>query len=278
MDFSSLFKQAGKVAAKNSPAILTALGVSGTLTTAYLAAQAAFKSVDVLKDAEEAKKAEELGDALRTVEEGPEPQGVQSITPKPLTRKEQVEAVWKLYVPAAMSAAMTVSAIIFAARIQDRRNAALASAYTFAEKSFKEYRDTTAAKIGKKKEQEVRDEVAQKSVTDNPPRNNEVLVIPDGNVLCRDSYSGRYFLSDMESLRKAVNDLNWEIHNEGYASLSDWWHFIGVDSTSESDDLGWNMDAKFEVEYSTALTDQNKPCIVVTFRTGPIPKFHRNYR
>lgn len=276
MDLSALFKQAGKVAADNSPAILTAIGVSGTITTAFLAAKAAFASVDVLKEAEESKKAEFLGDALREVEEGPEPQGVQTISPEPLTRKEQAEAVWKLYVPAALSAGMTITAIVCSNRISDKRTAAVAAAYSFAEKNFKEYRDKTVSKIGKKKEQEVRDEVAQDSVTKNPPKSSEVLVISDGNVLCRDAYSGRYFLSDMESLRKAENDLNWEILNDGYASLSDWWHLIGVDGTSESDELGWNTDTKFEVEYSTALTDANKPCIVVTFRPGPVPRFYQN--
>lgn len=276
MDLSALFKQAGKVAAENSPAILTAIGVSGTLTTAYLAAKAAFTSVDVLREAEETKQAEFLGDALREVEEGPEPQGVQNIKPEPLNRKEQFEAVWHLYVPAAISAGMTITAIVFSNRISDKRTAAVAAAYTFAEKNFKEYREKTVAKMGKKKEQEVRDEVAQEGVTKNPPRNNEVFIIPDGNVLCRDAYSGRYFLSDMEALRKAENDMNWEILNDGYASLSDWFHHLGIETTSESDQLGWNNDTQFELEYSTALTEKNKPCIVVTFRPGPIPRFYRS--
>lgn len=271
MDFSSLFKQAGRVAAENSPAILTALGVTGTLTTAVLAAKAAFASVEVLKDAEEAKREEFFGD--QTDVEGE----VVEIECEPLTTKEQVQAVWKLYAPAAVSAAMTVSAIIFAGRIQDRRNAALVSAYTFAEKSLKEYRDKAVSKPGgKKRDQEIRDEIAQDGVTNNPLSSREVIVISDGNVLCRDAYSGRYFTSDMESLRKAENNLNWEILNNGYASLSDWWHLINVESTSESDELGWNTDTKFEIEFSTALTDTNKPCIVTTFRPAPVPRFYRN--
>lgn len=279
MDFSSLFKQAGKVAASNSPAILTALGVTGTLTTAYLAAKAAFASVEVLQEAEETKKAEGLDNALKYVDENPEPEGIEITTVSgTLTRQEQVQAVWKLYVPSAMSAAMTVSAIVLSARIQDRRNAALATAYTFAEQSFRDYRTKTVEKIGKKKEQEVRDAVAQEAVRRDPPKKNDVLIIPEGNVLCRDAYSARYFFSDMESLRKAENDVNWEILNDGHASLSDWWHALGIETTSESDNLGWNQDTKFEVEYSTALTEQNKPCIVATFRPGPVPKFWTNNR
>lgn len=269
MDLSMLFKRAGQVAAENSPAILTAIGVSGTITTAYLAAKAAFASVDVLKEAEAEKAKEFKG-------ETPEDEEVVNLEPEPLTRKEQAEAVWKLYIPAAISAGMTIGAIVCSNQISDKRTAAVAAAYTFAEKNFKEYRDKTVSKIGKKKEQEVRDEVAQDGVTRNPPKKNEVIVISEGSVLCRDAYSGQYFMSDMESIRKAENDLNWEILNAGHASLSDWWHMLGVESTSESDELGWNTDTKFELEYSTALTAQNKPCIVVTFRPGPVPRFYRN--
>ena len=89
MDLSALFKHAGKVAAENSPAILTAVGATGVFTTAFLAAKAAFASVDILRDAEAAKRDEPLAadETETSVSEG-------------LTRKEQVGLVWKLYVPA----------------------------------------------------------------------------------------------------------------------------------------------------------------------------------
>lgn len=279
MDLSALFKQAGRAAAENSPAILTAVGATGVFTTAFLAAKAAFASVDILRDAEDAKKADVLGKAVDAIDENPEPGEITVTTVNgELTRKEQLNLVWKLYVPAAISAGMTITAIVCSNRISDKRTAAVAAAYSFAEKNFKEYREKTVAKMGKKKEQEVRDEVAQDGVTKNPPKKNEVIIVGNGTVLCRDAYSGRYFQSTMEAIRKAENDMNWDLLNTGYVSVSDWWHYLGLDSTSESDQLGWNTDTKFEVEYSTALTDQNEPCIVATFRPGPIGKFYRNNR
>jgi hypothetical protein len=274
MDFSGLFKQAGKVAAKNSPAILTAIGVSGVLSTAILAAQAAFKSVDVLKEAEEEKRDAHFTDVSDEKTGEPAEQEFEG-----LTRKEQVNAVWQLYIPAAISAGMTVTAIVFSAHIQDRRNAALASAYTFAEKSLKEYRESASARLGKKKEQEVRDEIAQRDVTNNPPKQSEIILVNDGNVLCRDAYSRRYFNSDMESLRRAENDLNWQVLNQDGASLTDYYHAVGLEKTSGSDDTGWNHDnGKIEFVYSTALTENDRPCIVVSFREDPEPKYFRRNR
>lgn len=270
MDFGILFKRAGKVAAENSPAILTAIGVTGTLTTAYLAAKAGFKSVDVLKEAEEKKIEENRDGSELSDEEKRDPNRFQ------LTKKEQADAVWKLYTPAAASAALTVAAIICAVRVQDRRNAALLSAYTAAEKGFKEYREKTLEKVGKKKEQEVRDEIAQDHVTNNPASKAEIILVSEGSVLCRDEYSGRYFTSDMETIRKAENDINYDILNEGYASLTDFWDKIGISQTSDSDDLGWSSDEKFEIDYSTTLSENNRPCIAITFRNRPVPSFYRN--
>lgn len=276
MDLSMLFKRAGKVAAEKSPAILTAIGVTGTVTTAYLAAKAAYKSVEVLNEAQAAKDAEFLGDALKDVEEGPEPEGVTFVNPERLTTQEQIEAVWKLYVPAFASAAITVAAIICACHINERRNAALASAYTFAEKSYNEYRQKNVEKLGKKKEKELRDELAQTRLDQNPSRPGAVIIAKEGGSLCYDSYSGRYFTCDMESIRKAVNDINALVINDGYASLTDFYEELGLCKTSVSDELGWNTDKLLEIDIPAGLSKQSEPCLIIDYRTEPKPNHYRS--
>lgn len=263
MDLSILFKRAGEKVADNSPAILTAIGVTGTLATAYLAAKAAFKAADVLREKQSDKDSELLADNQPT---------------EPLSTKEQFEATWKLYTPAAASAAMTVAAIVCAVRISDRRTAAVATAYSVLDKSYGEYRAKTLAKTSKPKEQAIRDEIAQDKITKNPPSSTEVIIVSGGTVLCHDGYSGRYFYSDMETLRRAENDINWQILNEDHASLTDFWDKIGIKRTSESDELGWNTDRQFTLEITTALSEDNKPCIVYEFRYPPMPLFYRNSR
>lgn len=262
MDLSVLFKRAGKVAADNSPAILTAIGVTGTLTTAYLAAKGAFKAVEVLKETEEKREVEYA-------------EKEETFVPA-LTTREMFDATWKCYIPAASSVALTVVAIIYSNRINDRRTAALASAYSVAEKSYAEYRAKTAEKVGKNKEQVIRDEIAQDDVTNNPPTKSEIIIVGDGPSLCRDAYSGRYFNSSVELLRKAENDINWQILNDGYASLSDFWDVIGLKHTDGSDDLGWNTDQKFDIKISGTISEDQKPCLSFSFQPSPKPRFFRN--
>src|SRR5690349_5429579 len=97
-----------KFTADNSPTILTALGAVGTLTTAYLAGKASFKAAQILDDY----------DTISIQENRP-----------PLDAKDKVAVVWKLYIPAASTAIVTVTSIILANRIGTRRAAALAAAY-----------------------------------------------------------------------------------------------------------------------------------------------------
>lgn len=271
MDLSALFQRAGKVAAKNSPAILSAIGVTGTLATAYLAAKGAFQAAPILEEKEN-ERADE--NRAKDYEANPDLKHDPNYQPdSELTTQEKVEATWKCFVPAAVSIGVTITAIIFAAQVNERRNAALMSAYSVVEKSYGEYRAKTISKVGKTKEQAIRDELAQDRVSENPPRQSEVIIIAEGKNLCRDSFTGRYFNTDMQTLRKVENDINFEIRNQGYASLSDVWDRLGLVHTSGSDDLGWNGDRQFEMKISTTLSDQNQPCFSIEFFPPPAPKF-----
>lgn len=253
-----LAKRVGKIASDNSPALLTTLGVTGAVTTAYLTGKAAFKAAEVLRQAEEDrnKQAWNNPDVF------------------PLEPKEKVELTWKLFVPAVGTCVITVAAIIAANHISTRRVAAFASAYNLSEKAFDEYKKKVVDKIGAKKAQAVNDEIAQDRVNSKPPASKEIVVL-SGAVLCCDLQSMRYFHSDMETIRSAVNDTNAQVLNEMYASLSDFYERIGLTKTASSDNIGWNTDKLLEVEYSTALTDNNQPCITIGFRAEPVSGFYR---
>lgn len=258
-DLSVLFKRAGQVAAENSPAILTAIGVTGTLTTAYLAAKGALKASEALKEAEAAKRDEPLGEDEVGGSEG-------------LTTQEKIEVTWEHFVPAAMSAAMTVAAIICSNRISDRRTAALASAYSVVKESYTEYQAKTAEKVGPKKAQEIKDDVAAEMVKRHPIRTTEIIMTGNGATLFFDRWSGRYFSSDIESLRGAVNDFNQQLIHDTYCSLNEFWDRAGLDTTVGGSYLGWNTDQMLEIDISW-ITLNGERVANVDFRYPPISKY-----
>ena len=253
MNVGLLLKSTQRVLVDRSPQILTAFGVAGVVTTAVLTGKASAR-------------------AVRRIEKE-EDRGIY------LTDREVLEKVWKLYIPAAGVGVGTIACIILATRIGTRRTAALAAAYTVSEKAFVEYSEKVIEKFGDKEEQRVRDEIAQ-AHTDRAMRDNtSVIITGTGESLCLDKYTGRTFMSTMETLKKAQNDSNYQLLNEGYISLNEFYSKIGLDHIPTGEEVGWNSDKLIDLMFSTTIArDENgaeKPCLVMDFSVVPVRNFYK---
>lgn len=254
MNLHAISSRTRKTLLDNSPALLTGLGVTGTLTVAYLTGKASFKAARII----------ERENSIHGVFEDPREKF-----------KNDVKLVWRLYIPAVAGAITTCGCIIMANRIGMRRAAAVAAAYSISEKAIAEYKEKVVEKLGENKERELRDEIAQEQVTRNPASDREVIVAGSGEVLCYEAFTGRYFKSDMETLKKAQNDVNYLVLNDSYASLTDFYNRIDLPPTSYSDDIGWNTDELLELEFSTVLSEDGRPCISMGFKVSPVSGFYR---
>ena len=237
---------------KHSPEILTGIGITGMVASTVLAVKATPK-------------------ALMLIEE----QKIKLDTDK-LTPIETVKAAWKPYIPAALTGVVSVSCIIGASTVNAKRNAALATAYTISEKALIKYRDKVIETIGEKKEKEIREKVAQDEVNKKPVSNSPVILTSKGNTLCMDYLSGRYFKSDLDVIRKVINELNREMTYQNYVSLDEFYNKLGLEPIKNSSRLGWNLDdGLIELELSTTLTDSDEPCIVIDYNISPKYDFDR---
>jgi hypothetical protein len=248
MVFRPLLKQTERFITDNSPAILTGIGVAGVVATAYLTGQASIKAARLIDETETFER-------------------------RGLELKEKVELVWTLYIPPVTTGLLTVTCIIAANRIGNRRAAAIAAAYSLTERAFEEYRNKVVEKIGERKEELVRADIVQDRLNENPPPSREVLMIGPGDVLCMEGLTGRYFNSNVETLRGAENQINACIIHDMYASLSDFYDLIGLQHTDISDEMGWNVDKMLDLHFASAIAPDGRPCISFSFRVVPI----RNY-
>lgn len=259
MNIRAMGRMTERFVIQNSPAILTAVGVTGAVSSAYLTGRASFKAAEILEDERVARNIRRLAHEDQIE----------------LSDREKFDLVWKLYIPAVGTLVLSCGALIMATRIGNRRAAAMTAAYAVSERAFTEYRDKIVEKIGENKERAARDEIAQDRVTRNPP-SSQVIMTGYGEVLCKDEFSGRYFESDMESLRRAENNVNYQILHEDYATVSNYYHNIGLDPTDISDQMGWNTDKKLDLHFSSTLASyqgkENVPCMVVSFASTPIPE------
>ena len=248
-----LLKRVEKVVIDNSPGILTGVGVAGTVLTAYLTGSASIKAHERIRQADDDREDEV-------------PEGMELV-------RERLGLVWDLYIPPVGVGIITVSAIVGANRIGTRRAAALAAAYSISERAFTEYREKVVERIGEGKERAIRDEVAQEQVSRTPVK--DVIIAGSGDVLCYEALTGRYFMSNMERLRKAENEINYQLLHECYASLSDFFDKIGLSRTDLSEEVGWKNTSLLELRFSATLSDDDRPCIAINYRVEPVRDYYR---
>lgn len=235
---------------KRSPEILTGVGIAGMITTTVLAVKATPKALDLI----EKRKYELETDKL--------------------PKKEVIKQCWKVYIPAAVTGTASIICLVGASSVHIRRNAALTAAYKLSETALHDYQEKVIETIGEKKEQAVRDAVDKKRVEDNPVSNNEVIVTAKGNTLCLDYYTGRYFESDIEQFKRAINKINSVMLCDDYVSLNDLYDELGLDRVALGDEMGWNVNRVNRRELiqprtSAQIADDGRPCIVVACDPAP---------
>lgn len=249
LNLSKAVKSAKHALAKRSPEILVGIGIAGMVTTVVLAVKATPKAIVLM----EQKKEELNEDELHPI--------------------EVVKTAWKCYIPTVAVGCASIACIVGASTVHARRNAALATACSLSQSALNEYRGKVIETFGEKKEQSVRDAVAKEKISQNPVTNKEVFITKRGDMLCYDSISGRYFRSDIETLRRAENTLNRQLINDVYVSLNEFYYEIGLTGTKIGYDLGWNLydggNGMVELYFSSQLTEDNTPCLVVDYNISP---------
>jgi len=261
MQVREIAKNLGGIISKNSPTILTGAAVTGLITTVIFAVRATPKALSLIDEELYSRKGDEMyGEYGSDIGE--------RICSLPA--KDVVRITWKCYIPTAGVAATTVMCIVGANHISLRRNAALASVYSLTETAFKEYQAKVVETVGKNKELKVRDDIAADHLKENPQSSNEVIFTGKGEVMCYESLSGRYFKSDMESLRKVINDLNDALRNDMYVTLNELYYEIGLPTITLGDEMGWDVEnGSIKPAFSTQLTDKGEPCLVLNFEVHP---------
>lgn len=248
-------------AMKHSPEILTGIGIAGMITTTVLAVKATPKALSLIEEAKFDKEKEIIESNKNEVSE---------CVSAELTPIETVKAAWKPYIPAVVTCVASVACLIGASSVNARRNAALATAYQLSTTALNEYKEKVVETIGEKKEQAVRNSIAKDKLDKNPVSNNQVIMTSGGDTLFLDGISMRYFKSDLEKIKSAVNEINRQMVYDNYISLSEFYDEIGLTHTDISDDLGWNLDDGLLVlHYDTAMSDDGRPCIVLNYHIAP---------
>ena len=252
MTLRSLIKVAEKYAIDNSPTLISACAITGTLATTYLTGKATFKAAEIIRNRELSLSFQEL----RKDEK--------------LSKTEKAQLVWKEYIPPALAVVGTIGCIVTANSISASRLAGMAAAYKLTERQYDEYKDKVKEKLGLQDEKRMRDEINEEKIRRNPPSDDIQVLATEDEVLFLEAWTGRYFRSKMHIVKAAENKINRELIHESYATLSDFYDEIGLARTQESSEVGWSIENPISLDFTTALADGGtRPCAVMEYSNLP---------
>lgn len=255
---------------KHGPIVLLIVGCTGVVATGVSAVFGKEKFDTIVKEKVEEKKQE--------LEEKGEEVTDEALELKPT---EKIKAGARAYCFTFIIASISIAALIASNRIAASSFATLSAAYAANKMDFKNYVSKATQKMGPKKSDEVEEEIVKEKMDKNVPREASVIVTGTGDQLFYDEWNDRYFWSDMETIRKGVNDANLELMNSHQLSANEFYEFIApqLAHTQNGGIFGWDsgMDGLDKIEvgfYAKEILDgqyRGRAAMAIHFLSGAEP-------
>lgn len=244
-------------AKQNEPAILTGAGVAGVFCTAWMAFKAGPRAKEIID--------------RHTAMNPPEGQQKEVI-------KDMVKELAPVILPTVGMAVATSVAIIGSNKVSSKRIAVLSAAYTMSSDALKDYQAKVVDMVDSKKVQKIKESISKDKLDKNPiTPSTDVIITGDGDVLCMDCYSGRYFRSNAQKIGQAINELSADLQTDMYVSLNDFYSKLNLEPVPMGDDFGWNVDdlvrGQLTIDVNAHLTPDKQPCLVVNYDIFPREDF-----
>lgn len=250
------FHKAGFQFKKHSPEILVVAGVIGTVASAVMACKATTKLHTILE------KTKNDIDTIHEYVENPEMLAEEYTVED---SKKDLTIVYahagldlvKLYAPAVILGALSITSILAGHNILRKRNVALAAAYTAVDKGFKEYRGRVIERFGDELDKELKYNLKAKEI-------EETVVNEDGSeqtvtktvhvadidepsefacwfdescpAWSKDPKFNYMFVKNQQAYANKV------LQTKGYLFLNDVYEFLGVPKTAAGQVVGWVYD------------------------------------
>lgn len=187
--------------------------------------------------------------------------------------KETAIDIFKAYWPAIVSGALSITCMALSFKEETKKNMALTAAANLAEQSLMTYQNKVVETIGESKEKKIRDSIAKDQINNNPLEDeSKAITTGNGDTLCYEPLTGRYFYQNIDTIRKVPAMMNDETYSAGEVTVNETFSYIGLDPVDYivGDDLKWYAeDGPVELVLTSALDKYDRPVLVINFDRPP---------
>ena len=268
MNLSKGFNAARNIVVSNSPELLVGTAIVGVITTGILAARAGYKARGIIDD-----------ERLRQVA-SPEPpfdtfleyknEFYDKSTPLPFVEKAKL--TWLCYAVPAVTGATTVASVVGVHTIHTKRHTALAGLYAVTAHQMDAVQTKAEELLGAKKTQTLNNAVGQASVDRNPLVDHELILLPNGQELMFEEYSGRWFKGSVPIVEQAVSEVNLKLAQDGDCSLNDYFDYLGLKPIPFGHEYGWSGKPDITPSFGAVNTPDGRSAVSVYFHEAPRPQ------
>lgn len=246
---------------RKSPEVLTGLSILGLWSTTYKAYRSGLVAHDILM-----RYRQDMHDTR------PNDRAARKAVIKE-TAREMVPVV----LPIVLMGGVTTGCIIGSNRISNKRIATLSAAYVLSDSALKEANQKLDDVLTLHQKDKVKGAIAKDRLKKAEEKQDpsKIIVAGNGDVLCMDSYTGRFFHSSAQKIGQAINILSADCQVDMYVSLNDFYDQLRefganeLDRVPMGDDFGWNVDdldrGQLPITISAQLTSANEPCLCVEY-------------
>lgn len=230
------------------------------ISTIIIGASMAATVISAIKDAPKARLA--IDDAV--IDKGED-----------LTKGETVKVYAKAYWKTAALFIVTLALVAGNEYVESKNFTELATAYMISEKRLTEHKDAVLRVVGEKKAEEIEKDIIRTKMQQPVASNKTFINTGNGTTLFFDEWTGRYFYSDIEKVKRSINEVDRKLRYDDYVSADDFYWEIGLPPSGAGTNMGWsNTNTKeIDINLGSMLTEDDQPCITIKFREAPYYNF-----
>jgi hypothetical protein len=268
LNLSKYVNTARNIIVSNSPELLVGTAIVGVVTTGVLSARAGYKARGIVDD-ERAKRRSNLdSDTAETIREYQEIMGAGA----DLTPMEKAKLTWLCYAVPAVTGATTIASVIGTHTIHTKRHAAMAGLYAVTANRLDDVQTKAEELLGPKKTQQLQNATGQAAVNRNAPIDHELILLPNGQELMYEEYSGRWFKGSVPIVEQAVAEVNLKLAQDGDCSLNEYFDFLGLKPIPFGHEYGWSGKPDVTPSFGAVNTPDGRSAVSVYFHEAPRPQ------
>ncbi len=276
LDVKRLYRAARVFEAEKRPQILAGMGVAGFWGAMWWTYKNAPNVKSCISDIQM------VNDDLKLDRKGLTPESEESAK---AIKKEAIIDICKYSAGPVLLGVASSAAVIGSTSISSQRIAALSAVCTATQSTLDAYREKVKEGVlgdrGEQKDQKVMNEIAKDRLATS--KNVEkIYETGNGDTLCLDRWTGRYFHSSPEAIKRAFNEISYQCQCDDYVTLNELYDRLNIPEIKMGEVLGWTTENRrkgiIDISFTATVNEHEQPVLVLQYEVEVLPYYREQAR